>query len=167
VTPDLKLGVHLDQIRGKVSYVTHRLTPIRLIGNTKLNLNLFKVFILPLYRLAFNNYGTADTKEQVTFEKDVRRSYKKFMTWPINTSDAVVNSTLGDPRTIALESLARIRRMTNRRLGNTPLSGSNQVISSSSRTPSRFPVFFTKLIQLQYSTKCVEHNVINNNSHMT
>ena len=57
VTNNLSMESHLKNTRNKATYVTHRLTPIRLKGNTKLNLNLYKIFILPLYRLAFNNYG--------------------------------------------------------------------------------------------------------------
>ena len=47
---------HLDYIHPKISFLTNRLTPVRLKRDTKLNLNLFRVFVLPLYRLVANNY---------------------------------------------------------------------------------------------------------------
>ena len=56
VAKDLRLRQHVEVIQHKINFIKHRLSPIRFRKNTKMNLNLFKIFVLPLYRLDFTNY---------------------------------------------------------------------------------------------------------------
>jgi len=52
--------------------------------------------ILPLYRLAFTNYALYNEEDKIIFKKSIRRTYKKFMTWPINTSNRIIEASLGN-----------------------------------------------------------------------
>lgn len=62
----LSLKSHLKYISKKISFITYKLYGLRLLDNLKLSINLFKVFLMPLYRLAFTVYSEANV--------DVRKS---------------------------------------------------------------------------------------------
>lgn len=62
-------------------------TPIRLKNSAELNANLYKIFILPLYRLSLIN---STNEDRTACETYVRKSFKRFMNWPINTNNILV-----------------------------------------------------------------------------
>jgi hypothetical protein len=49
---ELNVNKHLKEINKRIGFITMKLYPIRNIDDLKLNINLFKVFIMPLYRLS-------------------------------------------------------------------------------------------------------------------
>ena len=57
-TRQLKLSDHYEAISQKISFVTYKLYGMRKREHLKLNINLFKVLIMPLYRLCFSIYIT-------------------------------------------------------------------------------------------------------------
>ena len=58
---------HLRYIGKKITYLTWKLKIIRKKGNLKLNNNLFKTFIEPLYRLGYTMYEHAGKDEKKVF----------------------------------------------------------------------------------------------------
>jgi hypothetical protein len=52
----LRLEAHMEEIDRKISWLTARLTPARLIKDLRFNLNLYKVLIEPLIALAIPFY---------------------------------------------------------------------------------------------------------------
>ena len=52
---DLSIKSHISQVQRKIDFIRFRLSSIRWIKDMKLNINLFKVFCLPLYSLCFTN----------------------------------------------------------------------------------------------------------------
>lgn len=55
---------HLKTIASKIIYITNRLTPLRLKKNVKLNVNLYRILIIPLYRLGFAIFSTCTDREK-------------------------------------------------------------------------------------------------------
>jgi hypothetical protein len=53
IDEDLDYRAHLKSINGKISYLTERLTVFRRKLNLKFIVNLFSIFIKPLYRLGY------------------------------------------------------------------------------------------------------------------
>jgi hypothetical protein len=53
---DAKLTAHnhIAHIERKINFITYRLAPIRLRSSLKLVTNLYKVFVKPLYLLAYS-----------------------------------------------------------------------------------------------------------------
>jgi hypothetical protein len=111
----LSIGHHLNNIARKVSYVTNQLTCIRLLKNAKLNNNLYKIIIMPLYRLAFSLFNKLKPPEQQQLILSIKRTYKLFMCFPINTSDKILNSLLGNTTTMLKYSQALITYTTKKR----------------------------------------------------
>ena len=64
LTCDLTYKTHLAQTSRKVIFLLHKLTPIRLRANIKMNENLFRILVLPLYRLFLCNYTRLSPREK-------------------------------------------------------------------------------------------------------
>ena len=47
----IKVETHLKYINKKIGFMTTKLFPLRNLEITKLNMNLFKTFLMPQYRL--------------------------------------------------------------------------------------------------------------------
>ena len=54
VNGQLDIKAHIQYINKKIMFITNRLTALRYADNLKLNINLFRIFILPLYRLSLS-----------------------------------------------------------------------------------------------------------------
>jgi hypothetical protein len=57
---DLCAKTHLRYINMKIGFITYKLSALRKMANIKLNINLFKTFIAPLYKLAGAVYRISD-----------------------------------------------------------------------------------------------------------
>jgi hypothetical protein len=163
ISNDLGLQQHILHITPKITYITNRLTPVRLRGSATLNANLFKVFISPLFRLSLLNYASADANQKQLFEKFQRRCFKRFMCWPINTSNRLVDSILGNTQLTATKLRADVRHANMKRLRRANHAAAPPQIE----TARKFPRIFSKMVQIMYSTKCTDHGFINNNAHLT
>lgn len=62
VSPNMRIETHVLAIQPKINYIIHSLRPILLRGHFKLNNNLFKTFIMPLYRLCTILYSLVNPK---------------------------------------------------------------------------------------------------------
>jgi hypothetical protein len=88
---DLSIDAHLKAIEAKVNFITYRTLLIRLKAQMKTNVNLFKCFIMPQYRLAFQieKIRGRDTNLKKIVQHCKMR-LKKFLLLPCSTSDAWV-----------------------------------------------------------------------------
>jgi hypothetical protein len=93
----LDASIHLSNIQSKITFITHRLTPIRLRNNGKLNLNLFKTLISPLYRLAIPAIPLLNNNANQLFFSHFRKNFKRFMNLPRNCSNRMVDLLTNSP----------------------------------------------------------------------
>lgn len=96
VNSSLDVEGHLQAISRKIVFITNQLTGIRRLGKTHLNLSLFRILVIPQYRLAFSLYGTSDDRDKLKFVTHFKRSVKRFLCLPINTADRTVASLFGN-----------------------------------------------------------------------
>ena len=96
-TRQLKLSDHYEAISQKISFVTYKLYGMRKREHLKLNINLFKVLIMPLYRLCFSIYITKKQSdpEARDFLKKMRGRLKIFALIPMNTSNELLDLISG------------------------------------------------------------------------
>lgn len=92
----LNIYEHLKFIARKITYVTNQLTCVRRKSNLKLNINLYKVCILPLYRLGFAFYSKVTKKQQNDLILSIKKSLKIFLCFPRNTSNNLLLAIFGD-----------------------------------------------------------------------
>lgn len=71
------------------------MTPIRLKSSLKMNVNLFRTLILPLYRLSFNLNCESQSNKKLLI-KEIQKKFKKFISVPMSMPDKLVQLILGD-----------------------------------------------------------------------
>lgn len=156
---DLDLEDHLSTLTRKISFIRLQLYGIRKLSKIHLNLNLFKLLITPLYRMAFSLFLTASFQHKQKFIAHFKSQLKKFLCLPRNTADATVFHLFGDIQTyIHTHALVISQRSLNSR--GAVLAIKKPVV------PKHFPPKTTKLIQVMYGAKCGTHKVIMNEEHM-
>lgn len=79
---DMKIDGHLNYILKKSSYVMAKLKMIRIRNNLKLNINLFKVFISPLFRLLGDLYAGLKEFDRKKVSGLFKRLFKTFCMFP-------------------------------------------------------------------------------------
>jgi hypothetical protein len=145
--------------------VTNQLTCIRKANNLKLNINLYKVCILPLYRLSFTYYGKITEKQKNKLIMDIRRTFKKFLCFPRNVSNQLINRLFGSD----IDSYIRnsVTPLTNR---DEPMYKINDGFHQDHEREiilKDFPKNTVIVIQLMYCNKCFEHQHIINSEHLS
>lgn len=73
-----------------------KLRNLRALDNLKLNVNLFKIFVVPQYRLATAIYKQASNEARKSLLLSLRVWLKRFCMIPINTSNKVLCSLAGN-----------------------------------------------------------------------
>ena len=114
---EMSIEPHLKTITNKYNFIAYKLTGIRRMDNLKLNINLFKVFILPLYRLAYMLYARQDAVTRAKVEAHMRVLLKKFARIPINTANHTLVMIAGDLRLQMRTSIEGTRKRLNERMG--------------------------------------------------
>lgn len=98
----------------KIDFLICKLRALRLERDLKLNINLFKVFCMPLYRLSMlQTMATTETDRQ-HYLKSIRKKFRTFCFLPRNTPNDYVRVLLGSAEDEVLRMLARVNR--NRQL---------------------------------------------------
>jgi hypothetical protein len=92
----LRVQTHLQHISRKIGYLTQQLTPIRLLKDLSLNVNLFRTFCMPLIRMGLTNSACTSEADRNKYHKAVRRSFKAFCYLPKCLPNTVVKMLLGD-----------------------------------------------------------------------
>jgi hypothetical protein len=73
-----------------------RLFPILKLENNKLNLNLFRVFIDPLFRLLCSIYEFINDTAKKKISLLYRKIFKRFMRLPYRTPNKIISTLIGD-----------------------------------------------------------------------
>lgn len=60
----LDLKEHCKMINKKAAFISYRLYKLRIKDDTKINVNLFKVFLMPSYRMAFTAYDRLTERDK-------------------------------------------------------------------------------------------------------
>ena len=60
----LTMDGHLNFINKKIVFLNNKLVPVRMLDFMELNINLYKLMILPLYRLTFALYQLCTITQQ-------------------------------------------------------------------------------------------------------
>lgn len=158
----LSITQHLDYIQRKILFINNQLTPIRRLHRTHTTINLFKLFILPQYRLGFSLFSHSSALEQRKLISHMKRTLKRWLCIPINTADNTLYSFLDIPRLINFHT-DKIRHNT-RRIYNITLP---TAASAPELNIKYFPPPLIKITQIMYGSKCFTHNIINNTEHVT
>jgi hypothetical protein len=87
---------HLKAINRKANFIAHRLYGIRRIDDLRMNMNMFRTFVMPSYRLAFTLYARLNAAERAKIEAHMRVWCKKFIRVPINTASHTFSLIVGD-----------------------------------------------------------------------
>lgn len=105
----LDLREHLKLINKKAAFISYRLYGLRLKDDTRINMNFFRVFIMPSYRMAFTAYGHLNERDKEKLEVHMRVWIKKFIRVPINTANHTFRLIAGDLKEEVVQSIARTR----------------------------------------------------------
>lgn len=148
----------------KVDFLTCKLRTLRLEKDLKLNINLFKVFCMPLYRLGMlQTMATTETDRQ-HYLKSIRKKFRSFCFLPRNTPNEYVRVLLGSVEDDVLRVVARVNR--NRQLdegGGVP--GSTDSGECFTRC-LHVPTWTARLLDLMMRHYCRVHNHILSSSHL-
>ncbi len=87
---------YLDYIDMKVRCLCGRMFKVRKLGRLKLNINLFKVLIMPLIRMGAINASLGNASEWLRFGRSVRGWFKSYCMLPKTIPNATVRWLLGD-----------------------------------------------------------------------
>lgn len=87
---------HLKSINPKINFLTHKFGILRHKQNLKLNINLFEIFLKPLFKLGFALAELGDQKHKEQYLKHYRIKWKIFIGIPITTANRVVNKMMGN-----------------------------------------------------------------------
>jgi hypothetical protein len=85
----------MEEVAKKCNYIRWKLRGLRKIGNLKLNINLFRVLIMPLYRLASACFHRLSEVTKAKAEVKIRVQFKLFCNLPVNLSDVIFRKLFG------------------------------------------------------------------------
>ena len=98
----LKAMTHMNHIARKIAFLQYKLTPIRLLKDLRLTINLFRILCLPLVRMGLlNALGSATATDKQNYFKLVRAKFKSFCFLPKCLPNRIVNYLLGDTEAVA------------------------------------------------------------------
>ena len=119
----LDLKEHCKLINKKAAFISSRLYGLRLKDDLRTNMNLFKVFIMPSYRMAFTLYDRQNEQDKAALERHMRVWAKKFIRIPINTAGHTFDLIAGDLRGTVEQSIRRTRKKLTERLAERVVEG--------------------------------------------
>jgi hypothetical protein len=92
----LDLQEHCKLINKKAAYLSCRLHKLRFKDDTRINMNLFRVFLMPSYRMAYTAYDRLSERDKEKLKVHMRVWIKKFIRVPINTANHTLEIITGD-----------------------------------------------------------------------
>ena len=96
INDKLKVAGHVKHVERKIDFVSHKLTPIRMLKDLRLNVNLFRTMCMPLIRMGMINALCTTKTDQNSFFQAARKKFKAFCYLPRCTPNAVVQMMLGN-----------------------------------------------------------------------
>lgn len=88
VNDKLRLTGHLVHVERKVGFVMQKLSPVRMLKDLKLNVNLFRTMCMPLYHMGMINSLCTTKTDQNEFYKVMRKRFKQFCYLPRHFASA-------------------------------------------------------------------------------
>lgn len=149
----LKLSVHLGHVERKLSFVMHKLTPIRLLKDMRLNINLFRTMCMPMYRMGLLNSLCTTKTDQNEYYKAIRKRFKAFCYLPKCLPNKVVEMILGKIEGVA-NGMANLA--TNHLAADGLVSGRRQTLETAGTKYYRdVPSMLYRVFDLMYRSACV------------
>jgi hypothetical protein len=151
----LDLTEHKKLINRKAGFICHKLYGLRKRDDLRINVNLFKVFIMPSYRLAWTLYSRQSEEEKQSLLRHLRVWCKRFAMIPINTAGHTFDLIFGDIQGEIEKSLIRIRRRVAIREGDPPEEGPEP--AEPRKALKYLPRSLSKTLRSIYGSRCREH----------
>jgi hypothetical protein len=147
------IDAHMKETTKKFNFIKWRLTGLRNIRNLKLNINLFKILIMPQHRLAAATYHRQTEAIRQSIQLRIRVQFKMFCNLPINLADHTFELLFGGSvETIMQEFVKRIGYRLDRHHNR-----KNEVQTESSTGVTKykkFPMRLTEMLFRLYTSKC-------------
>jgi hypothetical protein len=87
INDSLTITTHLKETAKKFNYIRWRLAGVRRHSNLRLTINLFKMLIMPLNRLAATTFHRLTGAAKKSAEIKIKVQFKLFCNLPVNMSD--------------------------------------------------------------------------------
>ena len=154
----LKVAGHLQHIERKINFVMHKLTPVRMLKDLRLNVNLFRTMCMPLYRMGMLNALATNKTDQFTFYKAIRSRFKSFCYLPKCTPNTLIKLMLGSVEDMAIDMANRAFRNLHKDQGDIEVT----FIPADSGYAKQIPSALYQLLDRMYRMACIEHNRLMN-----
>ena len=89
-------SARLDYINRKINYIIYQLKPIILRENFRLNSNLFRTMVMPLFRMGFILFEHLQDSQKNKFEIAIRKAFKKMNMLPQSTPTTIIYKIIGN-----------------------------------------------------------------------
>jgi hypothetical protein len=137
----------------KFNFIKWRLTGLRKIGNLKLNINLFKILIMPQHRLAAATYHRQIQTIKQSIQLRIRVQFKMFCNLPINLADHTFELLFGGSVETVMEEF--VKRVGYRLDRHHNIQNKVQLKSAVGITKyKKFPIRLTEMLFRLYTSKC-------------
>jgi hypothetical protein len=93
---DFKTVHHLRGICRKIAFLAAKLTPIRMLKDIRLSVNLFRTLCMPLVRMGLVNTLMTTKTDQNLYLGIIRAKFKTFCLLPKCTPNKLINALLGN-----------------------------------------------------------------------
>lgn len=93
---DLSMRKYLQFVEEKVARVSKKLWKVRKLRKLRVNINLFKMLVMPRVRMAAINLKACYATQKKEFIQMVKREFKRWCWLPKNTENKAVRILLGD-----------------------------------------------------------------------
>ena len=150
----LKVAGHLTHVEKKIAYVAHKLSPIRMLKDLRLNINLFRTMCMPLYRMGLLNSLYTNKTDQNRYYKAVRKRFKAFCYLPRCLPNKIIKMLLGNIEDVAGDMAVRgIKHMEE---DGVPVQTTE--VSLGLGYYKDVPTTLYPVFDLMYRSACTEHN---------
>lgn len=169
VNNQFTLKAHLNECARKVTFLRLQLRPILLRGHFKLNLNLFKVFAMPQYRMLLILSRFVRASDVTKAALMMRKHFKEWNLLPRSTSTAVIETLLGNSFEEMAEiavRLASVKRKARSEYRRPRASEYAEAEGATKNKMRKLPNNLLKLLRVMYSSKCQECSTLANTSHL-
>ena len=150
----------------KIGWITARLTPLRRLGDIRLTVNLFKLFLAPLLYQVAGIYLRADPVAREAYERFYRGALKKFLCVPRNMANELLYMLYPPPGPLMERQFVCTVSRAARNQDWEVVLGRLPVVGPIYQTVRHFPAQFTSLLWLIYR-ECKAHKKMVGRSHLS
>ena len=91
----IRISDHLDEIERKHKFIKRSLMPLLMKRHHRLNMNLFRILVVPSFRMVGGIYSQLTDSDQRKVDTLNRRLFRDFMLWPTSTPNQTVHDIIG------------------------------------------------------------------------